>query len=55
MTTKLTCIECDKPAVWVRDAQFAGQHPYCQEHAEQEKDFQQADSYAYWYKVEEDR
>ena len=54
MTTELICLECGKPAVWVRDTQFAGEHPYCQEHAEQQTDFLEADSYAYWYKLKQD-
>ena len=45
-----TCLECNKPAKWVRSTQFAGDHPYCEEHAREEKDFQENDSYAYWYK-----
>lgn len=49
------CIECNEPADWVRCTQFAGDHPYCQEHAEQEADFQQNDSYAYWVKVDADK
>ena len=43
-----TCIECDKPAAWVRCTQFAGDHPYCEEHAKQETDFGENDSYTYW-------
>lgn len=46
-----TCIECDKPAVWIRSTQFAGDHPFCKEHAEKEKDFLVNDSYEYWYEV----
>jgi hypothetical protein len=42
------CIECDLPAVWVRCTQFAGDHPYCEAHARQEKDFGENDSYTYW-------
>ena len=42
------CIECDKPATWTRHTQFAGDHPYCTEHAEKESDFNENDSYAYW-------
>lgn len=45
------CLECDKPAEWVRCTQFAGDHPYCDDHARQEKDFGEDDSYAYWVKV----
>jgi hypothetical protein len=42
------CMECDKPAVWLRCTQFAGDHPYCDEHAKQETDFGENDSYTYW-------
>ena len=44
-----TCLECNKPARWIRSTQFAGEHPYCEEHARLEKDFKQEDSYTYWY------
>ena len=50
------CIECNEPAVWVRSTQFAGDHPYCERHAEQQKDFNdEPDSYSYWYKLEQDK
>lgn len=49
----MNCIECGKPAEWVRCTQFAGDHPYCEEHAKLEKDFGQDDSYAFWYQIEE--
>lgn len=52
MNQEETCLECGKPAQWVRSTQFAGDHPYCEEHAREEKDFQENDSYAYWYKYE---
>jgi hypothetical protein len=42
------CIECDKPAKWVRCTQFAGDHPYCEEHAKLESDFNDSDSSLYW-------
>ena len=45
----LTCLECNKPAEWVRRTQFSGKHPYCDEHARQESDFGNEDSsYFYW-------
>ena len=53
MTEK--CIECNEPAVWVRSTQFAGDHPYCEKHAKEQKDFGQNDSYAYWYKPEDEK
>lgn len=53
MTKKIEqCIECDEPAVWVRSTQFAGDHPYCEKHAIEQKDFHDADSYFYWFKIE---
>jgi hypothetical protein len=56
MTITLTCSECTEPAVWVRSTQFAGEHPYCQHHAEQQSDFEdEPDSYCYWYKVDADK
>jgi hypothetical protein len=33
------CMDCDKNAMYVRHTQFAGSHPYCKEHALQQKDF----------------
>jgi endogenous inhibitor of DNA gyrase (YacG/DUF329 family) len=45
------CIECGKDATWIRSTQFAGDHPFCEEHARQEEDFGKNDSYEYWYKV----
>jgi endogenous inhibitor of DNA gyrase (YacG/DUF329 family) len=47
------CMICGKPAVWIRSTQFAGDHPFCKEHAEAESDFEENDSYAYWYEVKE--
>lgn len=44
---------CDKPAQWMRSTQFAGDHPFCTEHAQEEKDFLINDSYEYWYKINE--
>lgn len=52
--TSEKCIECDQPAVWVRCTQFAGSHPYCDQHARLESDFNDVpDSYQYWYKLED--
>jgi hypothetical protein len=48
MTEK--CLECNEPATWTRSTQFAGDHPYCEKHAHQQKDFHdEPDSYSYWY------
>jgi hypothetical protein len=46
-----TCMMCDKPAVWIRSTQFAGDHPFCEEHAKAENGFGTNDSYEFWYKV----
>lgn len=51
----MKCMECNELAVWVRSTQFAGEHPYCQEHAEQEPDFGENDSYEFWYKIDENK
>lgn len=50
----MKCIECERPATDVRSTQFAGEHPYCHEHAKKESDYNENDSYTYWYKVKED-
>ena len=50
----MQCIMCNQPAVYVRSTQFAGDHPFCKEHAEKEKDFLVNDSYEYWYKLEDE-
>ena len=38
--TELKCYWCDKLATWMRYTQFAGNHPFCDKHAEMESDFQ---------------
>lgn len=42
------CIECGGTAVHVRHTQFAGDHPYCLEHAMEQEDYLIDDSYTYW-------
>lgn len=43
------CIECGAPAVWFRNTQFCGTHPYCEECAKKESDFNTSDpSYYLW-------
>ena len=37
------CYWCDKPATWMRYTQFAGNHPFCDKHAELETDFNDGD------------
>ena len=49
--TEMKCITCNKPAMWVRCTQFAGQHPYCEEHSEEESDFLDDDSSTYWKQI----
>lgn len=49
----LKCFDCDKEAEWVRCTQFAGDHPFCLEHAEKEKGFPLgSNSSEYWTTVE---
>jgi hypothetical protein len=43
-----TCLVCGAPAEWTRHTQFAGNHPYCEEHAKKEDDFGEDDSYTFW-------
>lgn len=45
------CIVCNKPAVWVRYTQFAGDHPFCQEHAEAESDFGEKSYNEVWDRI----
>lgn len=51
--TEETCIICGAPAVWVRSTQFAGDHPFCEEHAKAENGFGENDSYEFWINLEE--
>ena len=48
------CLMCNKPADWIRSTQFAGDHPFCDEHARQEQGFGENDSYEYWYKIKKE-
>ncbi len=45
------CLECNKPANWIRHTQFSGSHPFCEEHAKKEKDFGEDDSYKFWEEI----
>lgn len=48
------CLDCCQPAVWMRYTQFSGDHPYCGEHARQQRDFgQENPSYFVWRKIKE--
>lgn len=49
----MRCVECNKVAVWARHTQFAGTHPYCDEHAKAQTDFLKEDSYTFWENIEE--
>lgn len=42
------CLECGSKAAHIRHTQFAGNHPYCQEHAMEQEDYYVDDSYTYW-------
>ena len=46
------CCRCNKKAKYIRYTQFAGDHPFCKEHAMLEKDFMKKDlSYYFWEKL----
>jgi hypothetical protein len=50
------CFECSNTAEWVRSTQFAGEHPYCEEHARLESDFNdEPNSYTFWYKIKDEK
>ena len=48
MTVIKQCAVCDQPATWMRYTQFAGNHPFCDKHAEMESDFENGD----WEKLD---
>lgn len=48
------CMMCDEQAVWERCTQFAGDHPFCQKHAEMEEDFMCNDDYEFWREIKKD-
>jgi hypothetical protein len=50
-TEQERCLECGDEAQYIRHTQFAGNHPYCLEHAQREPDYGQDDSYTYWSEV----
>lgn len=44
------CGECGTPATWICHTQFAGNHPFCTEHAQKEKDFGlDSDNSNFWW------
>jgi len=45
------CLFCGKEADYIRHTQFAGDHPFCAQHAEAEDDFMSNDSYTGWSKI----
>ena len=45
------CLDCKQPAAWIRHTQFAGDHPFCDEHARVEADFGVSDSTKDWTQV----
>jgi hypothetical protein len=49
----MNCLECAEPATWMRCTQFAGNHPYCEDHAKLEADFNDNDSYLFWERINE--
>lgn len=44
---------CKQPVAWIRHTQFAGSHPFCAEHAKEERDFLVSDSTKDWEQVNE--
>lgn len=48
------CLECGGEAQYIRHTQFAGDHPYCLEHAQKETDWKSDDSYTYWSEVKDE-
>ncbi len=49
LNDKPTCLECNKPATWIRATQFSGNHTYCDECAKRQEDFLKEDpSYFKW-------
>lgn len=40
--------DCTKEATYIRHTQFAGSHPLCDEHAQEDKNFLVNDSYTCW-------
>ena len=53
MATNDPCLICAEPADWVRKTQFAGDHPFCEEHAKAQPNFGTEDpSYHFWRKLD---
>lgn len=46
------CPYCGEPTEWVNHTQFSGDHEFCDKHAREHKDFDDADStYSCWIKL----
>lgn len=50
--TEDKCMLCEKPAIWTRYTQFAGDHTFCENHAKLEADWHEENSYLYWEKID---
>lgn len=51
---KCSALGCESTSVtMIRATQFAGDHPFCQEHGEQEKNKEDNDPSEKWYSIEE--
>ena len=44
----MNCLMCGTPAVYIRYTQFAGDHPLCESHAKEDKNFMANDDCTYW-------
>jgi endogenous inhibitor of DNA gyrase (YacG/DUF329 family) len=51
MMTEIKCALCEQPATWMRYTQFAGNHPFCDKHAELEVDFEDGD----WERLDDEQ
>ena len=49
--TEIKCMLCDEPAIWTRYTQFAGDHTFCDKHAELETDFEDGD----WERLDDEQ
>jgi hypothetical protein len=49
----MNCLICGDPAVYIRYTQFAGDHPLCEKHAQEDKDFMIETSYTSWEKIDD--
>lgn len=49
----MECCGCEREAEWIRHTQFAGSHPFCDQHARLEKNFPDSNSYIWWENLTE--